>query len=173
MTCHAYPASALIGDYLRSAAGCVPALAILAVEPIGLAGATVLGGLAALFAVFGVRTVLRHGTRFESTDGMLRARGLLEVSISLRELEQMKLSYYSSRRDGRDGWMQLELRSGSARLRLDSRIEGFTELVEVSARAAAARGLSLSTSTLANLQAVGLWPRSAGPDVPEAIGEPR
>jgi hypothetical protein len=85
----------------------------------------------------------------------------------------MKLSYYSSRRDGRAGWMQLELRSGSAKLRLDSRIEGFTELVEVSARAAAARGLSLSASTLANLQAVGLWPRSAGPDVPEAIGEPR
>ena len=52
----------------------------------------------------------------------------------------MKLAYYSTRRDRRDGWMQLDLRSGWSSVRLDSRIEGFAELVERAARAADDRG---------------------------------
>lgn len=173
MTRHAYPTSAMVGDYLRAAAGLGPALAMLAMGPSGLLGATVLGGLAALFAVFGVRTALRHGTRFEVVEGALRACGLFGASISFSDLQQMKLSYYSTRRDGSGGWMQLELRSDSATLCLDSRIGGFTELVQVSARAAQARGLSLNAATLANLQALGLCLRSAVPDIQEATGEAR
>ena len=173
MTRHASPTSAMVGDYLRAAAGLGPTLAMLATEPVGLVGATVLGGLAALFAVFGVRTALRHGTRFEFAEGVLRACGPFGASISFRELQQMKLSYYSTRRDGRGGWMQLELRSDAATLRLDSRLEGFTELVETSARAAHARGLSLNAATLANLQVLGLWLRSAVPDIQEATGGAR
>ncbi len=54
----------------------------------------------------------------------------------------MKLAYYSTRRDRRDGWMQLELRAGASTIRLDSRIDGFAELVERAALAAAARDWS-------------------------------
>ena len=57
----AYPTSAMLGDYARAAAGLVPTAAVLA-----CAGRTcrrrVLGGFAALFGVFGLRTALRHGT---------------------------------------------------------------------------------------------------------------
>jgi hypothetical protein len=66
--------------------------------------------------------------------------------------------------------MQLELRSGSSTLRVDSRIEGFTELVEASAKAAEMRGLSLSTATSVNLQALGVKLRGAEPDLREAAG---
>ncbi|TMJ45809.1 MAG: hypothetical protein E6G90_15455 [Alphaproteobacteria bacterium] len=52
--------------------------------------------------------------------------------------------------------MQLDLRSGRSRIRLDSRITGFAELVETSARAAEARGLTLNAATSANLAALGL-----------------
>jgi hypothetical protein len=52
--------------------------------------------------------------------------------------------------------MQLELRSGWTRVRLDSRIEGFTELVDEAARAARCRGLTLNAATLANLSALGV-----------------
>ena len=46
----------------------------------------------------------------------------------------MKLAYYSTRRDRKSGWMQLELGAGGARVRLDSRIAGFDRLVRRAAR---------------------------------------
>jgi hypothetical protein len=156
MTCYTYPTSAMYGDYVRAAAGFVPTAAILAAMPVGTVAATVLSSFVALFAVFGVRTILRHGTRFEVTAPALRASGLRRTSIAWGELDRMTLAYYSTRRDLRDGWMQLELRSGRTKLRLDSRIEGFTELVDKSARAARSRGLSLNAATLANLAALGV-----------------
>ena len=52
--------------------------------------------------------------------------------------------------------MQLELRSGRKKVRLDSRIEGFAELVAKSVGAAKSRGLTLSAATLVNLAALGV-----------------
>jgi hypothetical protein len=171
MTCYAYPTSAMYGDYLRAAAGFVPTAAILATAPVGIVASTVLSGFVALFAVFGLRTVLRHGTRFEMTGSALRASGLRRTSIAWGELDRMTLSYYSTRRDRRDGWMQLELRSGWTKVRLDSRIDGFAELVDKSARAARSRGLTLNGATLANLAALGVS-LQAEPSVREAAGDP-
>jgi hypothetical protein len=156
MTCYAYPTSAMYGDYLRAAAGFVPTAAILTAMPVGVVAATVLSGFGAIFAVFGVRTLVRHGTRFDLTESALRASGLGRTSIAWAELDRMTLAYYSTRRDRRDGWMQLELRSGRKKVRLDSRIEGFAELVGKSAGAAKSRGLTLNAATLANLAALGV-----------------
>jgi hypothetical protein len=171
MTCYAYPTSAMYGDYLRAAGGFVPTAAILATVPVGMVAATVLSGFVALFAVFGLRTILRHGTRFDMTGSALRASGLRRTSIAWEELDRMTLAYYSTRRDRRDGWMQLELRSGWTKVRLDSRIEGFAELVDRSARAARSRGLTLNGATLANLAALGVS-LHAEPSVREAAGDP-
>jgi hypothetical protein len=161
----------MYGDYVRAAAGFVPTAAILATMPVGMVAATVLSGFIALFGVFGVRTILRHGTRFEMTGTALRASGLRRRSIAWGELDCMTLAYYSTRRDRRDGWTQLELRSGWTKVRLDSRIEGFTELVDKSARAARSRGLALSAATLANLAALGVRIHTE-PGAWEAAGDP-
>jgi hypothetical protein len=166
MTRHAYPSSAMIGDYLRAAAGFVPAAAILAIAPVGAAAAAILGGLAALFSVFGIRTALRHGTRVEMTEAGLSAAGPMAAAIRWAELDRMKLAYYSTRRDRRDGWMQLELRSGWSTIRIDSRIDGFAELVERAAGAAELRGLDLNAATAANLEALGIKVPA-----PRAVGE--
>ena len=173
MSRHAYPTSAMLGDYARAAAGFLPSIAILGIMPVGMVETVLLSGLAALFAAFGIRTALRHGTPLELADGVLRASGLVRASISFRELDRMSLGYYCTRRDGRGGWMQLELRAGRSILRLDSRIEGFAQLVAVSARAADARGLTLNAATVANLQALGLESRAAEPGFQEAAGEAR
>jgi hypothetical protein len=159
MTFHAYPTSAMLGDYFRAAAGCVPATAILLILPVNATAGIALAGLALLFALFGTRTMLRHGSRLEMSEAALRATGLLRASIVWQELDRMRLSYYSTRRDRRDGWMQLELRSGLSSINLDSRIGGFAELVEMSARAAERRGLSLDAATLANLAVLGISAR--------------
>jgi hypothetical protein len=83
----------------------------------------------------------------------------------------MTLAYYSTRRDRREGWMQLELRSGWTKVRLDSRIEGFAELVDKSARAATSRGLTFNAATLANLAALGISLHTER-SVRDAAGDP-
>jgi hypothetical protein len=163
MTRHAYPTPALLGDYARAAVGLVPMAAILTTMSVGIIAATVLGGFAALFAAFAIRTALRHGTQIEATEAALTASGLRRVSISWSELDRMKLAYYSTRRDRRGGWLQLELRAGPSTLRLDSRIEGFADLVQASVRAAETRGLFLSPATSTNLQALGVRFSAAEP----------
>ena len=170
MTRHVYPPSALIGDYLRAAAGFFPIIAILAITPVGSIGATTLGGFAALFAVFGIRTAIRHCTFIEVTEAALQSSGLRQASISWSKLDQMKLSYYSTRRDGRGGWMQLELRAGWSSLRVDSRVEGFSELVVAAAKAAEMRCLSLDPATSANLQALGIELRVTEPRLGNVAG---
>jgi hypothetical protein len=156
MTYLAYPNSAMLGDYLRAAAGFVPTVAILATLPHGAVGEAVLSCFAALFGVFGIRTMLRHGTRFQMTESALLSLGFRHTRIIWGELDRMGLAYYSTRRDRREGWMQLELRSGRSRLCLDSRLEGFVTLVERSARAAETRHLPLTAATLANLDTLGV-----------------
>jgi hypothetical protein len=158
MTRLAYPGTAMYGDYLRAAAGLVPTAAILATMHVGIAGSAILGGVAALFLGFGIRTALRHRTSIELTEAAVRASGPLPASIAWSELDQMRLAYYSTRRDKGSGWLQLELRAGRSTLRLDSRIEGFAELVERAAAAAQLRGLRLDPATTANLQALGVDP---------------
>ena len=170
MTRFVYPTSAMLGDYVRAAAGLVPTAAIIAMTPVGMAGGVVLGGFSLLFAVFGIRTALRHATRLEMTGEALRAFGLLPASISWRELDRMKLAYYSTRRDRRSGWMQLELRGGRSRVCVDSRIEGFAELVKASARAAETRGLALDAATLVNLEALGVKLPAIGTALAQAAG---
>ena len=171
MSRHSYPNSAMIGDYLRAAAGFCPAVAILASASVGPVATAVFVSVAALFALFGLRTGLRHATRFEATETGLSALGPLAATVSWAELDRLKLAYYSSRRDRRDGWMQLELRDGASSIRLDSRLEGFEQLVERAALAAALRGVEVSASTAANLEALGIRTFSFHNDVSAAEGQ--
>lgn len=151
-----YPASAMIGDYLRAAAGLGPTLLILATVSVGDVAAVVLSGFAAIFGAFAVRTALRHGTSLELGEDELRAVGLRRTVIPWNELDRMKLAFYSTRRDRKSGWMQLELGAGRARLSLDSRLDGFDRLVRHAVVAATHRDLDLSEATAANLQALGI-----------------
>jgi hypothetical protein len=153
---HNYPASAMIGDYLRAAAGLVPAGAIFATTPVAPFPATVLGGFAVVFGIFGVRTALRHNTSIEMTDAEIRSHGLVKRRIAWAELDRLRLAYFSTRRDRKSGWMQLELAGGGGKLSLDSRIAGFGEVVRRAADAAAENHLRVSEATAANLEALGV-----------------
>jgi hypothetical protein len=151
-----YPMSAMLGDYLRAAAGLAPTLFILATVSLGDVATAVLGGFAAIFGAFAIRTVMRHGTSLEMDQTGLRATGLRRTAISWAELDRVKLAYYSTRRDRKSGWMQLRLGAGRARLSLDSRLDGFEQVARHAALAASERGLTLSDATAANLQALGI-----------------
>ena len=156
MTTYRYPGRAMLGDYLRSAAGLALTGGPLAMMPASSAVALVLGGFATLFGVFGLRTAIRHQTKVELDEGGIAVSGIATRRIAWNEIAKLRLSYYSTKRDRAGGWMQLTLQGQGRPLRFDSTLEGFADLAQRSHQAARANGVMLSEVTIANLQALGL-----------------
>ena len=146
-----YRRGALLADYVRAGVG-----ALLTGVPMLFVGGSpatlvILGVLTVLFVLFGLRTALRHMTVVNASPEGVRVHGGLGGEIAWRELDQLKLGYYTTRRDRQGGWMQLSLRGGGRRLKFDSSLEGFDRLVRQAAKAALAKELPLTDATLANL----------------------
>lgn len=163
-----YPPRALVGDYLRAALGVLLTAGPLLFVPATPVSMALLGGLACLFALFGVKTWFRQATVIELTADGIAARGPMGSAVTWRDLGLLKLGYYTTRRDRQGGWMQLTLASGGRRLRLDSALEGFERIVRLAADHAIARDLPLSSATRSNLLALGI--ELPGPDAPDASG---
>lgn len=123
----------------------------------------IFGGLAALFALFGVRTALRYASAIELEPDEVVVKGALGGRIAWQQVTGMKLGYYTTRRDRQGGWMQLTLQGGGRRLRFDSTLEGFDRLVRRAVLAASANDIALSDATLANLAAMDIPVPAAGP----------
>ena len=153
---HRYPARAVLLDYLYSGLGL-----LFTLGPLGLAAsagpaAWVLGGLGALFAVYGIRTVLRHRTCLRVSEEGLVVEGLLRRRLPWDRLTRCTLNYYSTRRNRDRGWMQLTLKTGRRSLRIDSQIEGFDRIVRRAVHAATGCGIALDHTTQENLRALGI-----------------
>jgi hypothetical protein len=76
--------------------------------------------------------------------------------VPWERIADVKVRYFSTRRDRERGWMQLAVRSGHGRITVDSTLEGFAEIAGHAARAAVANGVVLGGATLDNLAALGL-----------------
>lgn len=156
MSRHRYPTAALAGDYARAAAGLALTVSPLVLLHLNAAVATIFAALTALFAVFAGRTLLRQRAVIEMDESAIRSSGPFPVRLAWDALDDLKLAYYATRRDGSGGWMQLALRAGRQRLRLDSRIEGFAAIASRAAEAARRRQLELNTATANNLASLGI-----------------
>jgi hypothetical protein len=156
MTTHAYPTAALAGDYARAAGGLALVGAPLALLDLPLAAVLVLSALALLFLVFGIRTALRQMSRVELSDEAIAACGPLAARVDWDALDDVRLRYYATRRDRKNGWMQLVLGSGGRRLSLDSTIDGFDVIARRAACAAIQRHLVIGTATAENFAALGI-----------------
>ena len=153
---HRYPARAVLLDYLYSGLGL-----LFTLGPLGLAASSgpaawVLGGLGALFAVYGARTVLRHRTSLRVSEEEIVVDGLLRRHLLWSRLTRCTLGYYATRRNRDRGWMQLTLKAGGRGLRIDSQIEGFDRIVRRAVHAALGRGIALDNTTQENLRALGI-----------------
>lgn len=145
-----YPWRAMLPDYARAALGLVCTIAPLALVELSVAVTAVLAFLAMIFVLFAAQAILRQATRILVSERDIRARPW-GGRIAWDSLTRLKLAYFSVRRDGRGGWMELKVQSGRRTLRIDSRLHGFTEVVRQAAAAAKHACLDLDTSTLSNL----------------------
>ncbi len=156
MSGYRYSSAALNGDLTRAGIGfalCATPIALVSLQPWLL---LLLATPAGLFAIFGVRTWLRRGIRVALDDSGVTATGLGSARLSWDELSRFKLSYFSTRRDRTNGWMQLSLRSSSGRLSIDSNLDGFDEICDRAFRAATDNDVPLSSASLRNLAELGL-----------------
>ncbi|HEY8069594.1 MAG TPA: hypothetical protein VIF38_11970 [Burkholderiales bacterium] len=162
-----YPARALRADYLRGAIGSVVCAGPIFLVKPSPAAASVLGAAALLFLVYFARTVCRQLTHIELDETGIRAKGPLGAPIRWDELRSLRLDYYSTRSDpeGRTmhgGWMQLRLRDAQRTIRIDSEVDGFSELAGAIAAEARRRGADLDEATRANLELLGIVDSPAG-----------
>jgi len=156
MTRHRYPRSALFADYARAALGLtvtLPPLLLVGLSPVAVA---IFSGLALLFAVFAVNTLLRQLGTLTIDDSGIAISGGWSRRIDWAALARLRLRWFAARRDRRAGYMQLVLKGGGRRLAVDSRIADFTAIAAAAAREAERRGLALDDSTIANLAALGV-----------------
>ena len=155
MTRFRYPTRVVMRDYLLSGVGLVIFLPPLALINLPTVTVVVFSALGGLFLIFALQVYRRHRTRVELyEDRLYVAPGGKE--LRWRGLDKLVLSYFTVRRDGERGWMELKLAAGPRVLRMDSRLEGFSEIAASAARAARQNGLELDPATVANLAALGI-----------------
>lgn len=156
MSSHAYPTATLVGDYGRAALGLALVAFPLATVPLAPWITALLAALAALFGAFALRTATRHASRISLDDAGIAAAGPFPIRLRWDALEDVKLAFYATKRDGSNGWMQLGLKAGGRRMTIDSRIENFEAILRAAGAAARARRLKVSRTTAANFAAFGL-----------------
>ena len=155
MTEHRYPPSAMVSDYLVSGAGLALTVPPLAMFELPAVTVWILAPMSLGFAIHGLGVLRRQRTRVEiDTEGLWFSPP--RRRIAWNEINRFGLAYFSTRRDGARGWMELKLASPAATLRVDSRLERFNELVGRAWSAASRCGVEPDPTTRANLEALGL-----------------
>lgn len=157
-----YPRRALTGAYLRSAAGLTMVGIPLIWGDPGKIAAVVLGCIAAAFCAYGARTWLRGMSRILLDNDGISIAGPVPVSVMWDEMTGAKLSYYSTRRDGTGGWMQLTISGTRGKLTTESSLDGFVDIARRVVAETRARRIELSASTRNNLGPLGIPSASNG-----------
>src|SRR5690625_1134583 len=163
-----YPPARLIPDYLRAGLGGAFCLAILSAAAPGPFAAWIFGLLAAVFILFALHIAQLQLTRVQLDDQGISMRKLFTRRLQWEQLEGMRLRYFASRRQRRQGSgaIQLTLRARKEKMTLDGQIEGFRDILWHALREAQRRGLTLDPITSDNLLAIDLDPERDQPRPP-------
>ena len=161
MTQHRYPPAAMLSDYVVSGGGLALTLPPLMMFDLPDLTVWILAPMSLGFAVHGIGVVRRQRIRVETdADGLWFSPP--RRRIAWNEITRFGLAYFSTRRDGARGWMELKLAGPGATLRVDSRLERFDELVGRAWSAASRCGVEPDPTTRANLEALGMAARAPG-----------
>ena len=143
----------LRADYLRAFVGVIICLAPY------VFGAETRGAVlicAVLFAVYGLRTTLRHMAKIMLDENAITMKIFTNRIIPFDKLSDLSLSYFSTWRSGGKGWMQLRLRGAGKTMRIESNISGFESIVRQAVSAASAGNLTMTSSTIRNIAALNI-----------------
>ncbi len=156
MKTYTYARKEILKEYRHAGMGfCASLVPLLLLRPSSVI-VYILGSMVCLFAVYGIRALDRGRLHIRLTEKEICATGIRTKSIKWEELEQVKLNYFSTRRDRENGWMQLKLNGRGVRLRIESTVTDFEGLVDTCASIALSKGLSLDPASIRNLQALGV-----------------
>jgi hypothetical protein len=151
-----YPPRVLWPEYARAAVGAgVISVPLLAAQ-LGTAVTVILLALLAVFLGYGGRTALRHATDYGVDDRGVFSSGPLSRAIEWNDVVNVKLRYYTTKRDGTSGWWQLDIKGRRSTMRIDSTLDGFGAVAERAVREARNRGIDLSPTTIENLKPLGI-----------------
>jgi hypothetical protein len=118
--------------------------------------AVVLAALAALFLVYCARGVIRQYCRVECDEAGIRISGMVRRAIRWESLQELRVRYYTTRRDGESGWMQLELRGDGQRIVVDSSLNSFPALAAICVCRFRSTGRELDGISRTNLASLGV-----------------
>ena len=158
-----YPLAALRGDYVRAGVGLALSLAPAAAVPPASPVDYLLLPAAALFMIFGLRTWQRQRSRVVIDRQGISLFRAGQVSLAWGGIRSVRLSYFSTRADRREGWMQLTLTGedprrthGLRKIRVDSSLDGFEQVARCAAAAVRMNALTVNAATRANFDALGI-----------------
>ena len=126
-----YPFRSLIGDYLRTLSGLGIGVIALAAGPTNNITLFIFTGITVLFAFFGLRTLQRTLAQVALSNEGVALRDIRTRKIYWRDLEQVKLRFYGTRRrsaQDRNSFLQLTLAGAGTSFTLESSLEDFTLL---------------------------------------------
>jgi len=167
-----YPAASLRGDYVRAGLGVTLSLAPAVAVPLASPVNYLLLPAALLFMVFGLRTWQRQQSRVVIDRQGISLFRTGQVSLAWQGVRSVRLSYFSTRADRREGWMQLTLTGddpqqsqGLRKIRIDSSLDGFEQVARCAAATVRMNDLAVNTATRANFEALGI-------DLSDSAAEP-
>ena len=91
------------------------------------------------------------------------AIGPISRAIEWSDVVSVKLGHYTTKRDGTSGWWQLDIKGQRSTLRIDSTLDGFSDIVARAVREARKHGVELSPTTIENLDPLGIESAGDGP----------
>ena len=154
---HSYPLASLYGNYLQSLAGIV-FLGTPFYFSIGNVWLMpILGGLTALFVIFGIRTAIRHLSVIETTPESIAVVGPFGRRVAWSEITKVDLRFFAtSRGKAEKGWMELKICDQAGCVKMESNLEGFEHIASKAANVGFRNGASMSQSTMENFTAMGV-----------------
>ena len=156
MTTYRYHRRDLNADLLRASLGVAACVTPMFFIAPGATATYVLAVPAIFFGLFGLRTWLHTRTQVTLDDAAIAMTGWASARIAWQDLDSLKLSYFSTRRDREAGWMQLTLRAGRTKIALHSTLEGFEDISRHAFRVTQTRDVEMSDTTARNFAVMGL-----------------
>ena len=116
-----YPPRLMAPDMAKSVAGLLICGVIALIPEMLPIIQWTAAGLALLFAVYFVRTLLRFQSKIYVSEYGIRISNLRGgTAFAWSELSKFRLRYFSTRRDGKKGWFELTLQAGDAKIVTES-----------------------------------------------------